>query len=116
MAFSAAPLLAITALGDLGLTNLLPDPSEWADAGDAYAVDNYAVILASLVLQCLLSSALVVAFHRFKHRALTPGWPLRLRGRKVFRDDNPTDEAPVVRVKTTTASTYTGTLADYRPR
>lgn len=112
LAFSALPLLAITLTGDLGVTDALPDPSRWARSGSTYALDNYAAVVFSLVLQCLLSCALVAAFHRFKHHrnpklVATPTW------RKVFRDDNPSGAAPIVRVKTTSGSTYVGELSDY---
>lgn len=112
LGFSAVPLLLITLLGDLAVVDWLPNPSKWAESGSTYAVDNYATIVLSLVLQCVLSCALVWVFHRLRHGddprlVAKPTW------RKVFRDDNPTNAAPIVRVRTTAGSTYVGRLGDY---
>lgn len=112
LTFSSLPLLLLTLVGDQGWTSVLPDPSEWAASGSSYAIANYAPIVFALVLQCGLSCLLVVAFHQFRHRGRprlnpAPTW------RKVFRDDNPTGQPPVVRIKTTNGTTYEGLLADY---
>jgi hypothetical protein len=112
LAFSALPLLLLTIVGDLGWIVLLPDPSEWAASGASYAVNNYAPIVVSLVLQCFSSCLLVAGFYWFKYKGRpklnpTPVW------RKVFRDDNPSMVAPVARVKTLSGRTYEGVLAAY---
>ncbi len=112
LAFSAVPLLVITVIGANGWSNWLPDPSRWARSGNAYVVNNYAAVAFSLVLQCVASCALVWGVHLLQHGkkpklVAEPTW------RKVFREDNPTDNAPIVRVKTASGTTFVGELADY---
>jgi hypothetical protein len=112
LAFSAAPLLVLTVIGDANLTQALPDPSTWARAGSAYTVQNYGPIVFALVLQTALSCGLVIGFHQWRHGGSptlgsVPTW------RKVFRDDNPSGFAPVARVKLSSGAVYEGTVADY---
>jgi hypothetical protein len=112
LAFSAVPLFVLTVVGDLGMTDLLPDPSDWAQRGDSYLTGSYAPIAVALAVQVSASCGLVALWHRFRRRAVKPlvhkpAWA------KVFRDDNPTGEAPQVRVRLTSGTVFWGTVADY---
>lgn len=112
LAFSAAPLLLLTSIGDANWTDALPDPSRWAQDGSAYTVDNYGPIVFALVLQTGLSCGLVSGFHLWRH-GRSPSLGSIPTWRKVFRDDNPSRIAPVARVKLSSGTVYEGTVADY---
>ncbi|CAG7574228.1 hypothetical protein FB554_2399 [Barrientosiimonas humi] len=109
---SGVAFVALAALDEVLPDSVVAGPRAAVGLDAEFARSNFWQLLVGLVLFVSISTGLAVGWY-WRSRPADPPLIPKPAWEKVFRSDNPTEQAPVLRIRLQSGTIVLGTLAEY---